>query len=77
MRAILSGMTISQMKTEDQLIAMSRIAGTACEALAELSSRVDPSGKMAEAIMCDWTGEPNSPGECAVRHVVEFYKTSR
>lgn len=69
-------MTISQMKTEDQLIAMSRIAGKACEALAELSSEVDPSGRMAEAIMCDWTNAPDSPGECAVRHVVEFYKTA-
>ena len=53
------------------------IAGKACEFLAELSSLHDDTGREAEAIMCDWTVEPGSAGECAARRVVEYVKSVR
>ena len=47
------------------------IAGKACEFLAELAGHYDGTGRSSEAIMCDWSAEPGSPGEIYARKLVD------
>lgn len=55
---------------------MSWIAGKACEALAEISAICnEDTGEAAEAVMCDWTGAEDGPGENAARHIVEMVRS--
>lgn len=54
---------------------MSWIAGKACESLAEISAICnEDTGKAAEAVMCDWTGAEDGPGENAARQIVEMVR---
>lgn len=53
------------------------IAGKACELLAELAAEYDETGREVEAILCDWTGEPGSPGEAAARRAVRANRRTK